>query len=82
MRRIAGGNSSHRAPRWVEGVVRSMRKVRGAVLLPEGRVRLTREIELEQLRLPMMLRLREQVTEKLEGERWQFESVERYQPLI
>lgn len=38
--------------------------------------------ELEQLRLPMMLRLREQVTEKLEGERWQYESVERFQPAL
>lgn len=42
----------------------------------------TRSLELEQLRLPMMLRLREQVTERLEGERWQYESVERFQPVM
>lgn len=38
--------------------------------------------ELEQLRLPMMLRLREQVTERLEGERWQYESVEPFRTMM
>ena len=38
--------------------------------------------ELEQLRLPMMMRLREQVAERLDGERWQYESVEPFRTMM
>lgn len=36
--------------------------------------------ELEQLRLPMMMRLREQVMQKLDDERWQYEATDKFHP--
>ncbi|KAK3713904.1 hypothetical protein LTR37_008154 [Vermiconidia calcicola] len=45
-----------------------------------GRSSKKHEEELELLRLPMMMRLREQVMQQLDDERWQYEPLDRFRP--